>query len=335
MNNINADNISEKDSYKAAYAAFRQMTEDSLDRYLPDVDERSQVLRNAMSYSLNAGGKRLRPVLLLAACEAVGGDVSAAVPFACAIEFIHTYSLIHDDHPSMDNDDLRRGKPTNHKVFGDDIAILAGDGLLNSAMDVMLESVMAEASYERKERFVKAAYEISRAAGVRGMVAGQTADVIMTGGGTAYSSDNSTAAYKDKEDVKNNMSEAQRMEMLRYIHKNKTGALIRAAVRAGAFIGGADEVCVNAMTEYAENTGLVFQIVDDILDVVGDEQQLGKKTGVDEELGKLTYPSLFGLERSYELAAEFTERAINALERLNVNSGFLAKLAIDLKDRIS
>ncbi len=330
MSNITVDNTSGNDLYKTAYAGFIKTTEDALDLYLPQVDERSGVLREAMSYSLEAGGKRLRPALLLAACEAVGrGDASVAVPFACAIEFIHTYSLIHDDHPSMDNDDLRRGKPTNHKVFGDDIAILAGDGLLNSAMDVMFEAIIAEKDSDKKDRLIKAAYEISRAAGVRGMVAGQTTDVIMTGGKNAAEQESAANGTKSTVD------EAQRMDMLRYIHKNKTGALIRAAVRAGAFIGGADGKLMESLTEYAENIGLVFQIVDDILDVVGDEEKLGKKTGVDEELGKLTYPSLVGLERSYELAEEFTQNAVKALESADIDSVFLAKLALDLKNRIS
>ena len=323
-------NIPEKDTaggslYKEEYSRLKNMVEAHIDRYIPDVDKRSGILYDAMKYSVDAGGKRLRPVLLLAACEAAGGDAAEALPFACAIEFIHTYSLIHDDHPSMDNDDLRRGKPTNHKVFGDDIAILAGDGLLNSGMDVMLEAVMAEADDALRERKLRASYEISRAAGVRGMVAGQTADVMMTGGG-----------LEEHRKIYVELSEDQKPDMLRYIHRNKTGALIRASVRAGAVIGGASDNELEAFTDYAEKIGLVFQIVDDILDVVGDEDITGKKTGMDADLGKLTYPAVFGLEKSYEFAAIETQAAVDALKNgSQVSSDFLEKLALDLQNRIS
>ena len=324
MNNISEKNVAGSSLYKEAYNRLKKITERHLDMYIPDVDERSGILRDAMKYSVDAGGKRLRPVLLLAACEAAGSDASEAVPFACAIEFIHTYSLIHDDHPSMDNDDLRRGKPTNHKVFGDDIAILAGDGLLNSGMEIMLEAVIAEKDAAARGRKLRAAYEISRAAGVRGMIAGQTTDVMMTGGGLQEH----RGRYCE-------ISDEEKPDMLRYIHRNKTGALIRAAVRAGAVIGGADDAELEAFTEYAEKIGLVFQIVDDILDVIGDEKEIGKKTGMDAELGKLTYPAVFGLEKSYSYAAEETAAAIAALERCSSATGFLKKLALDLQGRIS
>jgi geranylgeranyl diphosphate synthase type II len=310
-------------SYKVKYNEYKSFIEERLDSFLPDVDERSIILRDAMKYSVDAGGKRLRPVLLLASCEAAGGSCEDAVPFACALEFIHTYSLIHDDHPSMDNDDLRRGKPTNHKVFGDDIAILAGDGLLNSAMDVMLCEIMNERGSEMRERKIKAAYEISKASGVWGMVAGQTADVMMTG------------SRKEKNPEYADYDKYDRKELLYYIHRNKTGAIIRAAVRAGAVLGGADKGMLSDMTVYAEKTGLVFQIVDDILDVTGDEAATGKKQGMDEELGKLTYPSLFGLEKSYVFAAEHTDEAAAALEKYGKCMDFLIKLALDLKKRIS
>ncbi len=324
MSNNSEKNTADGSLYKKEYNRLKGIVEKHLEEYIPDVDERSGILRDAMKYSVDAGGKRLRPVLLLAACEAAGGDALDAIPFACAIEFIHTYSLIHDDHPSMDNDDLRRGKPTNHKVFGDDIAILAGDGLLNSGMDVMLEAVMSEKDSSVRGRKLAAAYEISRAAGVRGMVAGQTADVMMTGGG-----------LEEHRERYCELSDEEKPEALRYIHRNKTGALIRAAVRAGAVIGGAADDKLDAFTEYAEKIGLVFQIVDDILDVIGDEKELGKKTGMDEELGKLTYPAVFGLERSYEFADEETKAAVNVLKRCNLSDSFLEKLALDQQSRIS
>lgn len=327
MNNISGKTAAEGSSYKEEYNRLKETAEKYLDAYIPDIDERSGILRDAMKYSVDAGGKRLRPVLLLAACEAAGGDIAEAVPFACAIEFIHTYSLIHDDHPSMDNDDLRRGKPTNHKVFGDDIAILAGDGLLNSGLDIMLEAVLTEKDAYARDRKLTAAYEISRAAGVRGMIAGQTTDVMMTGGGLQE--------HRGRYCRYCEISDEEKPDMLRYIHKNKTGALIRAAVRAGAVIGGADDAELEAFTEYAEKVGLVFQIVDDILDVIGDEKKIGKKTGMDAELGKLTYPAVFGLEKSYSYAAEETAAAIAALERCSSATGFLKKLALDLQGRIS
>ena len=282
-----------------------------------------------MEYSVSAGGKRLRPILLLEACSVCGGDVRRAMPYACALEFIHTYSLIHDDHPSMDNDDYRRGKLTNHKVFGDDMAILAGDGLLNSAFDIMLEDVLsAAADGADTSPLIRAAYEISKAAGVRGMIAGQTADVKNTG-------------IRKPEEVKNtdindvSADSSRDSELLLYIHKNKTGALIRAAVRAGALIAGTSEKNLEILTEYAENLGLAFQITDDILDVVGDAAALGKSTGADERLGKLTYPSVYGIEESRRRLDEVTKKAVLAAESFGREGGFLAKLAIDLQGRIT
>ncbi len=299
--------------YGKEYERLKNIVDNELAHRLPEVDAHSSILREAMLYSVKAGGKRLRPVLLLAACELCGGYAQKALPYACAVEFIHTYSLIHDDHPSMDNDDLRRGMPTNHKVFGDDIAILAGDGLLNSAFDVMLGDIIMQGC---SSELVAAAYEISLAAGTRGMIAGQTADVVMS-------------SQKGVNDDSN------REEMLKYIHKNKTGALIRAAVRAGALIAKADENTLKALTEYAENLGLTFQIVDDILDVIGDEKTLGKNTGADEQSGKLTYPSLYGLEESKKKAAEVTRRAVNAISGMGEKKEFLIQLALDLQMRIS
>ncbi|MCI8285067.1 MAG: polyprenyl synthetase family protein [Firmicutes bacterium] len=299
--------------YGKEYERLKNIVDNELAYRLPEVDAHSSILREAMLYSVKAGGKRLRPVLLLAACELCGGYAQKALPYACAVEFIHTYSLIHDDHPSMDNDDLRRGMPTNHKVFGDDIAILAGDGLLNSAFDVMLGDIIMQGC---SSELAAAAYEISLAAGTRGMIAGQTADVVMS-------------SQKGVND------ESNREEMLKYIHKNKTGALIRAAVRAGALIAKADENTLKALTEYAENLGLTFQIVDDILDVIGDEKTLGKNTGADEQSGKLTYPSLYGLEESKKKAAEVTRRAVNAISGMGEKKEFLIQLALDLQMRIS
>lgn len=293
------------------YKEIKNLVEDNLLRFLPETESGSSILYDAMKYSLEAGGKRLRPVLLIASCRAAGGSYSDALPYACAIEFIHTYSLIHDDHPSMDNDDLRRGKPTNHKVFGDDMAILAGDGLLNSAMDVMFSDIARHADDgSETEKRIRAAREISASAGVRGMIAGQAAD------------------------VRPELIRLDDAGKLRYIHRNKTGALIKAAAAAGALVGGADEDLLGRLSHYGEQIGIAFQIIDDILDVTGDTKLLGKNTGVDAELGKLTYPSLYGVEKSRALAEKATDEACRAVENIK-DSEFLKFLALDLSDRIS
>lgn len=369
-----------KEIYEAEYKALKDMVESVLSSYLPEIDDRSAVLGDAMRYSLNSGGKRLRPVLLLAAAKLAGGScigksavpcgfepasrmggnaniVEKALPYACAVEYIHTYSLIHDDHPSMDNDDLRRGRATNHKVYGDGMALLAGDGLLNSAFDVMFEAAQATADDTDLPLFMRAAAEISKAAGVRGMIAGQASDFYMTDSARSSRS-NSPAACNDAAATDNSCADKKYDDanMLRYIHKNKTGALICASVRAGAIIGGASDELLELMTEYAENLGLIFQIVDDILDVIGDEKTMGKIKGVDEKLGKLTYPGLYGVERSQELAEEMTGKAISAMENLlfilnesKMNDApdmhiddenyaptlFFTELALDLQKRIT
>ena len=246
------------------YDEYKEMVNSHLLDFMPGIDTKSSSLYESMKYSLTAGGKRLRSVLLLASCEFAGGDAKDALAFACAMEYIHTYSLIHDDLPAMDNDDLRRGMPTNHKVYGDAIAILAGDGLLTTAFEVMNKDMFLyfDNLKELKKR-INAAYTITSNAGVRGMVAGQVSDI-----------------ESEHKQCSN--------EMLEYIHLNKTGALIVAAVRAGLYLGGADAEMMKNMTVYAENLGLAYQIADDILDVRGNEAELGKKTGADAQNEKIT-----------------------------------------------
>ena len=317
--------------FSEQYGQLKKAFEEKLFDFLPQVDQGSRLLYDAMAYSLEAGGKRIRPVLLLAGCMAAGGSMEEAMPYACAVEFIHTYSLIHDDHPSMDNDDLRRGKPTNHKVFGDDMAILAGDGLLNSAMDIMLGKIEEAALSPDSEddlllRRIRAARELSEAAGVHGMIAGQSAD------------------------IRPEMIDADDRSRLLYIHKNKTGALIRASVRAGALLGGAEDDVLKAFSVYGEQIGIAFQIVDDILDVTGNAEDLGKNTGMDEQMGKLTYPAVYGLSSSRSKAEEATEKARNSLLQAAAGepgsstdrqrgpsfySRFLDDMALDLLNRIS
>lgn len=292
------------------FERYKEIVEEHLLDFIPEIDHKSITIYDAMKYSLAAGGKRLRPVLLLAACEFAGGDIKNAIPYACAIEYIHTYSLIHDDMPEMDNDDLRRGVPTNHKVFGQAMALLAGDGLLSTAFEAMhVDQLLYLDDEKRLKRRIRAAYEISKYAGCRGMVAGQVADMEAEG------------------------KQCSR-EMLDYIHINKTAALIMASVRAGAHLGGADEEMMESLTNYAENLGLAFQIVDDILDVVGDEATLGKKTGVDLENNKSTYPALYGLEASQERLSELTQNAVDALADYYDNAEFFTQLVKDLAVRV-
>ena len=246
----------------------RNIVEEALDRYLPAGDQEPRELHAAMRYSVFARGKRIRPILCMASAEACGGDLAPVMPVACALELIHTYSLIHDDLPSMDNDDFRRGKPTSHKVFGEAAAILAGDALLTEAFALLSRAEKVRLAAERRLAVIQ---EIALAAGAAGMVGGQALDI-----------------RTDKEDPD--------IEALTDMHRRKTGALIMAAVKTGALIAGADERKLSALTGYANRIGVAFQIADDILNVEGDERLMGKRTGSDAARGKITYASLLGLE---------------------------------------
>lgn len=260
-------------------------------------------LADSMKYSLTAGGKRLRPVLLMAAADAVGADGNEFMQVACAIEMIHTYSLIHDDLPAMDNDDYRRGKLTNHKVYGEAMAILAGDALLTQAFEVMLRQPGVPA-----EVLVQVVREMSIAAGPNGMVGGQVIDML---------------------------SEGKRISMdeLRKMHTGKTGALFRAAIRSGAIMAGANEKQLQALTVYADCFGLAFQITDDILDVVGDEAIIGKPVGSDERNEKSTYVTLTSLEEARQLAADTVKQAVEALQIFGDKATFLRELVEMLLSR--
>jgi len=245
-------------------------------------------LTESMRYSLFAGGKRLRPILAMAAAEAVGESVEVVIPYAAGIEMIHTYSLIHDDLPAMDDDSLRRGKPTNHLVFGEALAILAGDALLTEAFRVMAEAAIAGKTHLR--RSLQVIQEIAAAAGARGMIAGQAADM-----------DAEHAGQTD-------------LPAVEYIHVRKTGELIRACVRAGGLLGGATQAQLRHLTRYAEFLGLAFQVVDDILDEEGSTQQTGKIGGRDRTRQKATYPSVIGLPAAKERAAELLANSLSELE---------------------
>lgn len=243
-------------------------------------------LREAMDYSLMAGGKRLRPIMVLAAAEALGGSREAALPVACAIEMVHTYSLIHDDLPAMDNDDYRRGKPTSHKMFGEAMAILAGDALLTHAFHSVAQAHRQHGV--PAERVLAISEELAAYAGARGMVGGQAADMLGEQGIT-------------------------KLEELAYIHTHKTSDLIVFSLRAGARIAGADEAQLNGLSRFGHNIGLAFQIQDDILDVTGDEAKLGKPLKSDEKQRKVTYPYFIGLEASQAKVQELTEAGKKAL----------------------
>lgn len=253
-------------------------------------------LADAMRYSLMAGGKRLRPIMLMAAADAVGARGTDFLQAACGMEMIHTYSLIHDDLPAMDNDDYRRGKLTNHKVYGEAMAILAGDALLTQAFEVILRQQGVSAGV-----LVQVAREISIAAGANGMVGGQVIDMLSEG-------------------KKISMAE------LRKMHMGKTGALFRAAIRSGAVLGGASPEQLKALTDYADCFGLAFQITDDILDVVGDEAVIGKPVGSDERNEKSTYVTLTSLEEAKALAADTVAQAMRALENFGGEADFLREL---------
>ena len=276
-----------------------------LNEYMPKEEGYQKTIFEAMNYSLSAGGKRLRPILTLEACKLVGGNEKDAIPFAAAIEMIHTYSLIHDDLPALDNDDLRRGRKTIHKVYGEAMAILAGDGLLNYAYEIMLKESIGK---DDSNKYLKAINEIAKASGIYGMIGGQVVDIESEG----------KSIDKDKLD---------------FIHMNKTAAIIIGCMRAGAIIGGASDNQLENITKYAKNIGLSFQIVDDILDVVGDEAKLGKKVGSDIDNEKSTYPSLIGLDKSKEIAKNLIEEAKLSISNIDKDREFLNSLADYIVDR--
>ena len=286
------------------YEEYLSLVEHALGPMLESLGAIPDRLLEAMRYSLEAGGKRLRPVMLLAACEMAGGELGLAMPFACAMEMIHTYSLIHDDLPAMDNDDLRRGKPTNHKVFGENMAILAGDGLLNGAAELMARSAIRIAD----SRGIRAMEIIMRHAGVTGMIAGQVKDVLSEG-------------------------DAPEEALVSYIHSHKTADLIQASVEAGLALAGADEYQIRAGQAYGYHLGLAFQMTDDLLDVIGDVAVLGKNTGMDAALNKMTWVALRGIEGTEKDAAEQIELAVKALEPLPWDHAFFDGLARKINNR--
>jgi len=294
---------------RAALAALRAAVEQALEAALLPEDAWPETIHRAMRYSLHAGGKRIRPLLVLAAGEAVGGSRAELLPLACAVEMIHTYSLVHDDLPAMDDDDLRRGKPTSHKVFGEAIAILAGDALLTRAFE-LLTSVPRGADDALVRRRLTATALLAEACGTGGLIGGQVMDLESEGRTIG----------------------AQELERL---HRAKTGALLGACVRGGAVLGGARPAELEALARYAAAIGLAFQVVDDVLDATGDAASLGKTAGKDAAAHKATYVSIHGIERARQLASGLLGEALQALASLGPRGVLLEALARQIVDRSS
>lgn len=288
--------------------ARKKIIDEALERYLSGEDNYPPVIFKAVRYSVFAGGKRIRPILCMASAEAVGGNVESILPVACSLELIHTYSLIHDDLPAIDDDDYRRGRLTSHKVFGEDIAILAGDALLTEAFRLMSERTLMDKI--PPEKLLAVIHDVAEAAGYFGMVGGQVVDVQSEG--------------KEVDS-----------EVLNYIHTRKTGAMITVAVKAGALLSNAGEVELNALISYGRHVGLAFQIADDILNVEGDKVLLGKGTGSDAKRGKVTYPALMGLDASRKKATDLVESALSAIKNFDHRAEPLRMIAGYIVERRS
>lgn len=279
--------------------------ERAIDLYFDGTSQAQRLIDDAMLYSLKAGGKRIRPLLLIEMCLAFGGTYEEAIDFAMGIEMIHTYSLIHDDLPCMDDDDLRRGKPTNHVIYGYDMAVLAGDGLLNKAYEVMLDRVIKAHNSPRE---IQAMSEILKASGSHGMILGQVADI-------KYQSDDMD------------------VETLDFINHHKTGKLIIAAMKSGAILGGACVEEVDAVAKIADRMGLLFQVVDDLLDLIGSAEKLGKRTQMDIKNDKFTYPMLLGLENTQKRIKQLEHEILKGIKALSIQSEFLIETVKFLVNR--
>lgn len=286
-----------------------RLVDDALEHCLPPTTQHPTIIHEAMRYSVFAGGKRLRPILVLAGVETCGGDPPRALPVACAVELIHTYSLIHDDLPAMDDSDTRRGRPTCHVVFGEAIAVLAGDAL--HALAFQLIAQMADAV--GAERAVEVSREIATAIGTEGMVGGQVLDLLGEG--------------RPLRGIRSPGTPVASADAVRDIHLRKTAALIRACIRSGALLAGAEARTVAALTHYGDLVGLAFQIVDDVLDVTGEDTKLGKRAHSDALHAKATYPAAYGIERSRRIAAALTDEALETLVPLGERGMRLREIA--------
>lgn len=294
--------------FKAKIEYWADLVNEQLGRYITENSSPEASIYKAMRYSLMAGGKRLRPLLALAVCEMLGGNQSEIMPYACALEMIHTYSLIHDDLPAMDNDDYRRGKLTSHKVFGEAIAILAGDALLNRAFEIMIDDIKTAPDAGSMKRRAEAASIIAFSAGTSGMIGGQVVDIESEGKSIGT-------------------------ERLLYMHSHKTGALMSAPLLAAAALCNGSPAITEMLKRFAEYLGLLFQIKDDILDVQGTLEVMGKPSGSDEAAGKSTFVTEYGLDGAIKKLDETTEKAITVLEGLGEKSGFLKELTSYLARR--
>lgn len=285
---------------------IKELIDEYLDNYFIARDGENKLIYDAMAYSLNIGGKRIRPIIMMLTYNLYKEDFKHILPMAAAIEMIHTYSLIHDDLPCMDNDDLRRGKPTSHKVFGEAMAVLAGDGLLNEAFSIMIDYSLSDKRLEA----LKATKVITDAAGGNGMIGGQVVDIINEGKSISEST-------------------------LKYMHEKKTGELIKAAIVAGAILGDATEDDIDTLRDYGYKLGLAFQIKDDLLDVLGSTEKLGKKVKSDENNNKTNFITVYGIEKSEELCKEITAECLALLEKLNRDTSKLKELTLELLHRES
>lgn len=283
--------------------SYKDEVDTWLKEYFKDKGTYNKSVYEAMSYSVNIGGKRIRPILALITYKIYNKNYKEALSIACAIEMIHTYSLIHDDLPCMDDDDLRRGKPTNHKVFGDGLAVLAGDGLLNEAFNIILKN-----GCQKGMTWVEAGYEIGKASGVEGMIGGQVVDVL-------------------------NTNKSIEIEELDYIHEKKTAALITASIMAGAILGEANEKDTTILKEFGKKLGLAFQIKDDILDIESDTRKLGKTIGKDKEQNKNTFVKFYGLEKCKKMCKDLTSSCIELLQNMNKDTKELEEITLYLLNR--
>lgn len=291
---------------KEELSKYREIVDEELDKYLTKEECPEQILNEAMEYSLMAGGKRIRPILMIKVYQIFKQDIEKVMPFACAMDMIHNFSLIHDDLPGIDNDDFRHGKLTNHKKYNEATAILAGDGLLNLAYEVIIKDLLKSNKLDEQTNKIKAMNEIVIA--VQRMIAGEYVDT----------------EYEGK---------VVSSEYLEYMNRNKTGALFRASARTGAILANAKEDELEKITKYAEIIGLMFQMKDDILATIGDEKILGKPVGNDKERGKCTYVTKYGLEKAQEMLEELTKEAVNIAETYEEKGEFLKELAIYIKIR--
>lgn len=278
----------------------------ALEKYIPTGDTYPSIIHEAIRYSLFAGGKRLRPLLALATAEIFGGNIRDILPAACSLELIHTYSLIHDDLPAMDNDDLRRGIPTCHKKYGEALAILAGDALLTMAFELICRCPLT--ALITPERLLRVISEVSSAAGTMGLIGGQVVDIISA-------------------------PEMVNKETIAYIHQNKTGAMYRVAVKTGAILSGAEEDDLDRLTCYAEHLGMAFQITDDILDITGNQETLGKPVKSDLKNNKATYPAVYSMTGAKDMAIDEMEKALQSIDIYEGRADFLKEMAMFVVNR--